>query len=211
MLFIIGLLKVVLVIVCLLLVLLVLMQRPKQEGLGAAFAQGMMNEIGGAHTANILQKGTTYLGIMFFGISLALSMLISRDADATSGGPGDAAIEAAGKLEDNPTTPEIPEPPTGGNPPTEPEIPVPPTGGDTPTEPETPEPPTGGDTPTEPETPEPPTSGDTPTEPETPEPPTGGDTPNEPETPEVSTDGDNDPAAVEAPTTPSDSDTPQPE
>ena len=150
MLFVIGLLKVILVIVCLLLVLLVLMQRPKQEGLGAAFAQGMMNEIGGAHTANILQKGTTYLGIMFFGISLLLSMLVSRDANARAGGPDATAKEAAEKIGENPEgeTPGAgtPENPAGGGNPggiTIPEIP----GGDTPPagtdDPETP----GGDTP----------------------------------------------------------------
>lgn len=71
------------------------MQRPKQEGLGAAFAQGMMNEIGGAHAANILQKATTYLGIMFFGISLLLSILISSDARA-SRALGEAAVEKIG-------------------------------------------------------------------------------------------------------------------
>ncbi len=93
--FIIPLLKVVLVIVSILIVLLVLMQRPKQEGLGAAFAQGMMNEIGGAQTANILQKGTTYLGMMFFGISMLLSVLISYDARADRA-LGEAAAERIG-------------------------------------------------------------------------------------------------------------------
>ena len=61
----INLLLVAFVVVSLLLILVVLMQRPKQEGLGAAFGGGMMNEALGAHTTDILQKGTVWLAVIF--------------------------------------------------------------------------------------------------------------------------------------------------
>ena len=48
------------VVVSLLLVLVILMQRPKQEGLGAAFGSGMTDAAWGARTTDVLQKGTVY-------------------------------------------------------------------------------------------------------------------------------------------------------
>jgi len=75
--FFIGFLTVMLVIVSLLMVLLILMQRPKQEGLGAAFGGGMMDQAFGPSTTNVLQKGTVYLAIGFFVISMTLAMLVN--------------------------------------------------------------------------------------------------------------------------------------
>ncbi len=63
---IISLLTVIMVFVSLLIVLLVLMQRPKQEGLGAAFGGGMTDQMFGAQTSNVLQRGTVWLAIAFF-------------------------------------------------------------------------------------------------------------------------------------------------
>lgn len=74
----INLLLVVFVIVCLLMALLILMQRPKQEGLGAAFGGGVTDQVFGARTTNVLQRGTVYLGSMFFLLSLALAILIGK-------------------------------------------------------------------------------------------------------------------------------------
>lgn len=74
----INLLLVVFVIVCLLMILLVLMQRPKQEGLGAAFGGGVTDQMFGARTTNVLQRGTVYLASAFFIISLALAVLIGH-------------------------------------------------------------------------------------------------------------------------------------
>ncbi|GAA5494718.1 hypothetical protein Rhal01_00882 [Rubritalea halochordaticola] len=65
------------VMVCLLLCLVVLMQRPKQEGLGAAFGGGMTDQAFGARTTDVLQKGTVYLGSAFFVITFILSILTS--------------------------------------------------------------------------------------------------------------------------------------
>ena len=95
---IISLLTVIMVFVSLLIVLLVLMQRPKQEGLGAAFGGGMTDQMFGAQTSNVLQRGTVWLAIAFFVISLLLSVLISqrnkKDKELGSGlseGGGSAA------------------------------------------------------------------------------------------------------------------------
>ena len=73
-----NLLLVFFVIVCLLLSLLILMQRPKQEGLGAAFGGGVTDQVFGARTTNVLQKGTVYLGSLFFILSLTLAILIGK-------------------------------------------------------------------------------------------------------------------------------------
>lgn len=69
---------------CLGITLLVLMQRPKQEGLGAAFGGGVTDQVFGARTTNVLQRGTVYLGSIFFILALALSVLISYRAKGTS-------------------------------------------------------------------------------------------------------------------------------
>ncbi len=69
----INLLLVVFVIVCLLMTLLILMQRPKQEGLGAAFGGGVTDQVFGARTTNVLQKGTVYCGTLFFVLALLLA------------------------------------------------------------------------------------------------------------------------------------------
>jgi preprotein translocase subunit SecG len=80
----INLLLVVFVIVCLLMTLLILMQRPKQEGLGAAFGAGVTDQVFGARTTNVLQRGTVYLGSMFFILALALAVLIGHKNTKTS-------------------------------------------------------------------------------------------------------------------------------
>jgi len=69
-------LLVVHVVICLILCLAVLMQRPKQEGLGAAFGGGMTDQAFGARTTDVLQKGTVYLAIGLFLVTLILSILV---------------------------------------------------------------------------------------------------------------------------------------
>ena len=80
----INLLLVVFVIVCLLMALLILMQRPKQEGLGAAFGGGVTDQVFGARTTNVLQRGTVYLGSMFFILALSLAILIGKQTKQKS-------------------------------------------------------------------------------------------------------------------------------
>lgn len=74
----IGILTAVEVIVCILLILVVLMQRPRQEGLGASFGDAAASQVWGAQTTNVLQKFTVYLAIILFGITLLLAVLVSR-------------------------------------------------------------------------------------------------------------------------------------
>lgn len=66
------------VIVCLMIILVVLMQRPRSEGLGAAFGGGMTENLFGAQTTHVLAKFTTWLAAAFFGLTLLLSILTSR-------------------------------------------------------------------------------------------------------------------------------------
>ena len=72
------------VIVCILLILLTLMQRPKNEGLGAAFGGGMTDNLFGAQTTNVLAKATRVLGGLFFALTLGLSMLYTYQANSPS-------------------------------------------------------------------------------------------------------------------------------
>jgi preprotein translocase subunit SecG len=66
------------VLICLLMVGVVLMQRPKNEGLGAAFGGGMTENIFGAQTTHVLQKFTVWLGIVFFALTLLLAILYAK-------------------------------------------------------------------------------------------------------------------------------------
>ena len=72
------------VLVSLLIVLLVLMQRPKSEGLGAAFGGGMTDNLFGAQSSNVLQTITRWLGCIFFALSLGLSLLYVKVQPKTS-------------------------------------------------------------------------------------------------------------------------------
>jgi len=72
------------VIVCLLLILLTLMQRPKNEGLGAALGGGMTDNLFGAQTTNVLAKATRVLAGLFFFLTLTLSVLYTRQANSPS-------------------------------------------------------------------------------------------------------------------------------
>ena len=74
----INLMLIAFVTVSALLILVVLMQRPKQEGLGAAFGSGMTDQMFGAQTTNVLQKGTAYFGTAFLLLALVLSILIAN-------------------------------------------------------------------------------------------------------------------------------------
>ena len=66
-----------LLIVCALLLLVVLMQRPKQEGLGAAFGAQMTDQAFGAQTTNVLKKGTVLFGTLFMGLCFVLAVLMN--------------------------------------------------------------------------------------------------------------------------------------
>src|ERR671934_853641 len=74
----INLLSVFFVLVALLMVLVILMQRPKSEGLGAAFGGGVTENIFGAQTTNVLVKFTAWLAGFFFALTFALSILYAH-------------------------------------------------------------------------------------------------------------------------------------
>jgi preprotein translocase subunit SecG len=78
------LLTVIIIATSILMILIVLVQRPKQEGLGAAFGGGTLDSALGAHTTDILQKITTYLGVIFFVSAIGLAMVKTREFNATA-------------------------------------------------------------------------------------------------------------------------------
>jgi len=66
------------VVVCALMILVVLMQRPRSEGLGSAFGGGLTDNVFGSQTTNVLARFTTWMGIAFFAITLLLSILTAK-------------------------------------------------------------------------------------------------------------------------------------
>jgi len=72
------------VLVAGLMILVILMQRPKSEGLGAAFGAGVTENIFGAQTTNVLVKFTTWLAGIFFALTFALSVLYAHHSVASS-------------------------------------------------------------------------------------------------------------------------------
>jgi preprotein translocase subunit SecG len=68
------------VVICLLMCLVVLMQRSKQEGLGAAFGGGFTESVWGAQTSQVLVKATVWLAALFFILSISLARLYSHRA-----------------------------------------------------------------------------------------------------------------------------------
>ena len=73
------------VFIALLMILVILMQRPKSEGLGAAFGGGVTENIFGAQTTNVLTKITGWLAAMFFLLTFALSILYAHKGNTQSG------------------------------------------------------------------------------------------------------------------------------
>jgi preprotein translocase subunit SecG len=74
----------VFVFVAALMMLIILMQRPKSEGLGAAFGGGVTENIFGAQTTNVLTKVTGWLAAIFFLLTFFLSILYARKANRSS-------------------------------------------------------------------------------------------------------------------------------
>ena len=71
-------------LVALLMMLVILMQRPKSEGLGAAFGGGVTENIFGAQTTNVLVKFTAWLAGTFFVLTFLLSVLYAHKSVAQS-------------------------------------------------------------------------------------------------------------------------------
>src|ERR1700751_3897320 len=72
------------VVVALLMLLVILMQRPRSEGLGAAFGGGVTENIFGAQTTNVLVKITAWLAAIFFALTFILSVLYAHKTSGDS-------------------------------------------------------------------------------------------------------------------------------
>ena len=71
-------------VVCVLLVFVILMQRPKSEGLGAAFGASVTENIFGAQTTTVLVKITAWLAGIFFVLTFALAVLYAHKSTGQS-------------------------------------------------------------------------------------------------------------------------------
>ena len=104
------------VLVALLMLLVILMQRPKSEGLGAAFGGGVTENIFGAQTTNVLVKFTAWLAGIFFALTFALSVLYSHKTSRDTGLRREllrqqtAGQPSASAAPVNPNAPAVPAP-----------------------------------------------------------------------------------------------------
>ena len=99
------LLYVVEIVVCLLLGMAVMLQKPKEGGLGGAFGGGALEASLGADAGNVLIKATTILGTIFLINTLCLALVISSK--------GNASVAASAATEQTQQTEG--EQPAGGN------------------------------------------------------------------------------------------------
>jgi preprotein translocase subunit SecG len=88
MVWIIGLLTFILVVNCLFLCLLVLAQKPKKDtGGGLAFGGGASDALFGAGSGDLFTKMTKYATVVFFVLTLTLSILNAQQARRKGGDP----------------------------------------------------------------------------------------------------------------------------
>ena len=111
----IGFLYVVEVLVCILLAMVVMIQKPKDGGLGGAIGGGMMEAALGADAGNVLIRTTAILGAVFLLNTLVLARLTStvhsRSLMAREAEPSAETAPAAPVLPDIPEVPAAPEAP----------------------------------------------------------------------------------------------------
>ncbi len=93
-------------VVAVLMMFVILMQRPKSEGLGAAFGGGVTENIFGAQTTNVLTTVTTWLASIFFIVILALSALYAHRSTAKSDVRKELTRTAAGQNATKPLPPK---------------------------------------------------------------------------------------------------------
>ena len=89
----IGFLYVIEVLTCLLLALVVMLQKPKEGGLGGAIAGGMGEAVFGADASNVLIKVTIWLGAIFLANTLLLARLTSKVSNSVTDGISEAPVE----------------------------------------------------------------------------------------------------------------------
>lgn len=147
-----------LLIDCALLLLVVLMQRPKQEGLGAAFGSQMTDQVFGAQTTDVLKKATVLFGSLFMILCFTLGVLVNaQHAKTETRLTGkDKVSEAVAPESTVPaaqsTVPATPLQPAADTTPAETVVPAEPAADSTPAQPLVPAEP-ATDTPAEPEAP----------------------------------------------------------
>lgn len=104
----IGFLYVVEVCVCLLLAGIVMLQKPKEGGLGGVIGGGMAEAAFGADAGNVLIKGTIILGTIFLLNTLALARFTStvNSKSVMSGVEPAAPVQQAAPVMPPPQMPE---------------------------------------------------------------------------------------------------------
>ena len=115
----IGFLYVVEVLVCILLAMVVMLQKPKEGGLGGAFGGGMLEASLGADAGNVLIRTTAILGAIFLLNTLVLARLTSTVHSRSL-----MAREAEPAAETTPALPAAPELPAVPDVPAAPEAPA---------------------------------------------------------------------------------------
>ena len=119
-----GFLYVIEVLVCLLLGLVVMLQKPKEGGLGGAIAGGMGEAVFGADASNVLIKATAWLGAIFLANTLLLARLTSTVSSSLMDGESEAPQAAQQQM---PPAGDITPPPAAPTAPTAPAAPAAPT------------------------------------------------------------------------------------
>ena len=106
----IGFLYVVEVLVCILLAMVVMLQKPKEGGLGGAFGGGMLEASLGADAGNVLIRTTAILGAIFLLNTLVLARLTSTvHSRSLMAREAEPAAETAPAAPEAPALPEAPE------------------------------------------------------------------------------------------------------
>ena len=106
----IGFLYVVEVLVCILLAMVVMLQKPKEGGLGGAFGGGMLEASLGADAGNVLIRTTAILGAIFLLNTLVLARLTSTvHSRSLMAREAEPAAETAPALPAAPELPSVPE------------------------------------------------------------------------------------------------------
>jgi len=84
--FLIGFLYFIEIIVCFLMGAVILLQKPKDGGLGVSFGGGMGEALFGAQMGNVLTRTTIVLGVVFLLNTLVLSRLTSHGGNSVMEG-----------------------------------------------------------------------------------------------------------------------------
>ena len=113
----IGFLYVIEVVACLLLALVVMLQKPKEGGLGGAIAGGMGEAVFGADASNVLIKVTIWIGAIFLANTLLLARLTSKVSNSVTDSISEApaqqqpALPQGGDIAPAPVAPAAPAAP----------------------------------------------------------------------------------------------------